>query len=142
MTLRNAEINKLDNTNTTVRAHYSNNTTDEFVVTAKNGKDGGSGGGGKLYLKRLTLDGISSTGFNNIYISFYSSNPERKFDINGTAQGYMIDLGETYFTIVDFRALTDTTADIKYISNSGSEILSKNSVDFSFNMGMMEVIEV
>jgi hypothetical protein len=26
-----------DNTNTTVRAHYSNNTTDEFVVTAKNG---------------------------------------------------------------------------------------------------------
>ena len=26
-----------DNTNTTVRAHYSNNTSDEFVVTAKNG---------------------------------------------------------------------------------------------------------
>lgn len=27
-----------DNTNTTVRANYSNNTTDEFVATAKNGK--------------------------------------------------------------------------------------------------------
>lgn len=131
-----------DNTNTTVRAHYSNNTSDEFVVTAKNGKDGSSGGGGKLYLKRLELDGFSSTGFNYIYISFYSSNPEKKFDINGTAQGYMIDLGETYSTIVDFRALTDTTADIKYISRNSSDILSVNSVDFSFSMGMMEVIEV
>lgn len=29
-----------DETLTTVRAHYSNNTNDEFVVTAKNGKDG------------------------------------------------------------------------------------------------------
>lgn len=31
-----------DNTLTTLRAHYSNNTTDEFIVTAKNGKDSGS----------------------------------------------------------------------------------------------------
>lgn len=126
-----------DNTNTTVRAHYSNNTSDEFVVTAKNGS-----GGGKLYLKRLELSGMGSTGFNNIYISFYSSNPEKKFDINGTAQGYMIDLGEVYYAIVDFRALTDTTADIKYVSRNSNDVLSVNSVDFSFSMGMMEVVEV
>ena len=38
-----------------MRAHYSNDTTDEFVVTAKNGKDGSSGGGGKLYLHKLSI---------------------------------------------------------------------------------------
>lgn len=129
-----------DNTNTTVRAHYSNNTTDEFVVTAKNGKDGSSGGGGKLYLKRLQASGFSLIGIENIFISFYSSNPEKKFDINGTAQGYMVDVGEISYPICDFRARTDTTSDIEYITSSG--IRTVNSVDFSFYMNMMEVIEV
>lgn len=39
-----------DNTDTTVRAHYSNNTTNEFVVTAKNGKDSAP-----LYFHGFTL---------------------------------------------------------------------------------------
>lgn len=39
-----------DETLTTLRAHYSNNTTDEFVVTAKNGA-----GGGKLYIHTVLL---------------------------------------------------------------------------------------
>ena len=127
-----------DETHTTLRANYSNNTSDEFVVTAKNGS---SGGGGKLYLKRLQADGYSSIGFNNILISFYSSNPEKKFDINGTAQGYMVNEGEISYTIADFSALTDTTANIKYISSSGG-LRTINSADFSFYMDMMEVIEV
>ena len=125
-----------DNTNTTVRAHYSNNTTDEFVVTAKNGKDGSSGGGGKLYLKRLEASkpGISYS------ISFYSSNPEKKFDINGTAQGYVYDEDNLYYPIVNFRAISATRADFNYISSEQLAVIKFH--DFSSFMNTMEVIEV
>ena len=44
-----------DETLTTLRANYSNNTTDEFVVTAKNGKDGGS----NLYLHHIRISNPS-----------------------------------------------------------------------------------
>lgn len=122
-----------DNTNTTVRAHYSNNTTDEFVVTAKNGS---SGGGGKLYLKRLqALDyGIGYS------ISFYSSNPEKKFDINGTAQGYLYDEDNLHYQIANFRAVSATRADINYISYEQLAVIK--GADFSSSMNTMEVIEV
>lgn len=57
-----------DETLTTLRAHYSNNTTDEFVVTAKNGKDGG---GGKLFVHALNL---TDTTTNESYtVTFYAS---------------------------------------------------------------------
>lgn len=128
-----------DNTNTTVRAHFSNDTTDEFVVTAKNGKDGSSGGGGKLYLKRLKADGISGDDF---FITFYSTNPEKKFDINGAAQGYVYYSREIYYTIGEFRALTNTTANIKCVNAGASSLSPFNSVDFSSYMNTMEVIEV
>ena len=57
-----------DNTNTTVRAHYSNNTTDEFVVTAKNGKDGN---GKPLYNHSVTLNSITEG--DTYAMSFYST---------------------------------------------------------------------
>lgn len=124
-----------DLTYTTLRALYSDNTSDEFVVAAKNGKDGSSGGGGKLYLKRLkaSVPGISFS------ICFYSSNPEKKFDIHGTAQGYVWDEDELYYPIVEFDAVSNTRANIHFIS---SELLTFVTKDFSSYMNTMEVIEV
>lgn len=57
-----------DETLTTLRAHYSNDTTDDFVVSAKNGKDASAGG--KMYLHSVKIDYASTK-----YISFnvYSS---------------------------------------------------------------------
>lgn len=125
-----------DNTNTTVRAHYSNNTSDEFVVTAKNGKNASGGGGGKLYLKRLQALSYGM-GYS---ISFYSSNPEKKFDINVTAQGYVYDEDNLYYPIVDFRAVSAAKADINFISSEQLTVIK--GADFSSSMNTMEVIEV
>lgn len=57
-----------DNTNTTVRAHYSNDTSDEFVVAAKNGKDGS---GQSLYNHYVTLNSITEG--DTYDMSFYST---------------------------------------------------------------------
>lgn len=55
-----------DETLTTVRAHYSNNTNDEFVVTAKNGKDAT-----KYYMHVIYADDVdnATTSYNLCVIS-------------------------------------------------------------------------
>lgn len=64
-----------DETLTTLRAHYSNSTTDEFVVTAKNGKDGS--GGGKLYAHSFGGDSYNSSDTSQYIVVFYSTNGEK-----------------------------------------------------------------
>lgn len=56
-----------DETLTTLRSHYSNDTTGDFVVTAKNGKD--AGGGANMYLHSVILSSAENI---NIYFNVYS----------------------------------------------------------------------
>ena len=58
-----------DETLTTLRARYSNNTTGDFVVTAKNGKDASASG--RMYLHSVKISDESN--YYNIYYNFYSS---------------------------------------------------------------------
>lgn len=66
-TVRNEVVG--DETLTTLRANYSNNTGGEFVVTAKNGKDGVSFN--KMYLHCLRI--YKNDGNDGIYFQVYSS---------------------------------------------------------------------
>lgn len=59
-----------DETLTTLRANYSNNTSNEFIVKAKNGKDA-TGTGGNIYTHLVCL--INSERSNYIYFTVYSS---------------------------------------------------------------------
>lgn len=69
-----------DETLTTLRAHYSNNTTDEFVVTAKNGKDGS---GGKYYKHVLRIsDKAAGLSAPVLEIFFIDNNSQKTSDIN------------------------------------------------------------
>ena len=62
-----------DNTNTTLRAHYSDNTTDEFVVTAKNGKNGNA----TLYMHTITLNAINNENLPMLRIKYVSANSDK-----------------------------------------------------------------
>lgn len=58
-----------DRTLTTLRANYSNNTSNEFVVSAKNGKDATLSA--KTYLHSVKIS--DENNYYNIYYNFYSS---------------------------------------------------------------------
>lgn len=126
-----------DETLTTLRAHYSNNTSDEFVVTAKNGKDGS---GGKLYLKRLEADGVNSV--YNVFVSFYSSNAEKKFDLNGAGFGYVYEgVSERYLPIANCTMTSQTNAVIEFINSAGKLSFIKD-YDFSYFLSLLKIYEV
>lgn len=59
-----------DETLTTLRAHYSNDTTDDFVVRAKNGKDA-TVTGGNIYTHLACIRNSASS--YHIYLKVYSS---------------------------------------------------------------------
>lgn len=63
-----------DETLTTLRANYSNDTTNEFVVTAKNGKDSASGNN-YLHLVKLH-DSVN----HNLYFNLYSRKETLTFE--------------------------------------------------------------
>ena len=86
-----------DNTNTTVRAHYSNNTTDEFIVTAKNGISK------SLYFHKILIyDGF---GKNRITASFINYNNNQ------------------VSTISEIDAISNILFNIKYEESATSNIL-------------------
>lgn len=112
-----------DNTNTTVRAHYSNNTADEFVVTAKNGKDGGA----KIYLHMITLKGTGRTKNFNFNL----------FSLRGTAYTISEIIG-----LLNKATLSETnTICGTYISTSGSQFaaLWSATYDASANTSQFKI---
>ena len=137
-----------DETLTTLRAHYSNNTTDEFVVTAKNGKDG-SGSGGKLYLKILAITKSASESYITYYLSYLSNNN----DIAVIPQelpknpGYMQNARDfTYMTIYEAKINTLNTSGsiakfsgtIRIQKNDGSQdIATLTDVDCTYSVKEM-----
>ena len=130
-----------DETHTTLRAHYSNNTTDEFVVTAKNGKDSGA----KIYLHMFTLKAPGRTKKFNFNL----------FSLRGTAYAIneIIDLLNkatlsdtnticgTYITSngYQFAALCGATYDASANTSQFKIFTSDGAVDF-INASSVDVV--
>ena len=128
-----------DKTLTTLRANYSDNTSGEFVVTAKNGKDGSSGGGGKLYLHKLDITNGSNISLYNLYaisnnnipLSLNSTNSEID-DISNKMVNYgnaSIESGGYSPWVVSLRKSNDSIiASITYSKTFGSIVPTVNEL--------------
>ena len=123
-----------DETHTTLRAHYSNNTTDDFVVTAKNGS--------LSYHKYGT---VTTDNNDTIYLDTYDSSP----DINTLpvrtlyGQGYYVKKGSswTYYLCLSInikKKVDGLYLSFEYLTNTSS-VFSSSAKITDFNL-MVEAV--
>lgn len=106
-----------DNTNTTVRAHYSNNTSDEFVVTAKNGISK------SLYLHKIRVS--DGWGKNIVTASFINYNNNKVSTIS--------EIGDVSNILFDIKYEESASSNILYICSFFRVENGKFSVGYFLN---------
>ena len=114
-----------DETLTTLRVHYSDKTNDEFVVKAKNGKDGI----GVLYYHILKIS--NSTNDKNIYFIAYSTKENLTLEdalsfipgvISGSIVGYFNNTEKNVVALISKTYGVTGLPNIRIEYNAGSDI--------------------
>lgn len=131
-----------DNTNTTVRAHFSNNTTDEFVVSAKNGKDGSAAT--KIYKHYVR---IYENTVGAVLFYLVSTKPVISLDNTSIKQLFKTSIfskvfvEDDEFILSDYNVRTDTV-EVKYFNSYPLNWRTALTVTFTFaNVGLIDKAE-